>query len=182
MIIGLTGLSGSGKDTAANWLVENKGFERRAFADPLRNLLFHMDPKVATREGTVLHLQDIVEREGSWSRAQLVHPQVRRLLQTFATDFIRNKVDEDFWVKLSLYDIDPFVNLVFSDVRFMNELQALKKIGGVIVNIKSPLAEVNRMGHVSENVELLFDRQIKNSGTLQEFHLGLGSLVESLGI
>jgi dephospho-CoA kinase len=40
MIIGLTGYAQSGKDTVANILVENYGYQRVAFADPIRALLY----------------------------------------------------------------------------------------------------------------------------------------------
>ena len=46
MIIGLAGYAQSGKDTVAKFLVENHGFERVAFADPIRDLLYELNPIV----------------------------------------------------------------------------------------------------------------------------------------
>jgi len=45
MIIGLSGYAQSGKDTVANYLSEY-GFTRLAFADPIRKLLYQMNPIV----------------------------------------------------------------------------------------------------------------------------------------
>lgn len=39
IVIGITGIAGSGKDTAANLLVANHGFTRIALADPIKDLL-----------------------------------------------------------------------------------------------------------------------------------------------
>lgn len=181
MIIGLTGLSGAGKDTVANWLVDNKGFERRAFADPLKNLLYGLNPSVRTRENVSLKLREIIDREGSWDRAKLVHPEIRNLLQKFGADFIRDQIDPDFWVKLGMYDVDSNANLVFSDVRFLNEADAIRKAGGTIVNVHSSMAELRRMKHVSENVSLDYDVQIVNDGTLSELFDCLFVEFESIG-
>lgn len=38
MIVGICGLAGSGKDTAADFLVKNEGFVKIAFADPLKRI------------------------------------------------------------------------------------------------------------------------------------------------
>ena len=39
MLVGLSGLKGSGKDTCADYLVKNHGFIKVAFADPLKDAL-----------------------------------------------------------------------------------------------------------------------------------------------
>ena len=44
MIIGLTGYAQSGKDTVAQVLVDNYGFNRVSFADPIRKLLYETNP------------------------------------------------------------------------------------------------------------------------------------------
>ena len=46
MIIGLSGYARSGKDAVAQVLVSEFGFKRVAFADPIRDLLYEMDPKI----------------------------------------------------------------------------------------------------------------------------------------
>jgi dephospho-CoA kinase len=39
MIVGLVGLIGSGKDTAADFLVENYNFQRESFAGHLKDIV-----------------------------------------------------------------------------------------------------------------------------------------------
>lgn len=170
MIIGLTGLSGSGKDTVANHLVENYGFNRRAFADPLRKFLYEFNPQVKTRESTVRPLKEIVEVEGGWHRAQLVHPEVRNLLQRFATEFVREKVDPMFWVKLSMFDINSSDSIVFSDVRFPNEADAINKKGGIVIKVVSKTSELYKMDHISENQRVPYLYTIENDGSLDDLY------------
>ena len=46
MIIGLTGYARSGKDTVAQILVDKFGFTRVAFADPIRDFCYQVNPIV----------------------------------------------------------------------------------------------------------------------------------------
>jgi dephospho-CoA kinase len=59
MIIGLTGYARTGKDTVASVLVKDFGFERIAFADPIRELLYELNPKV-----NGIYLREMVEEHG----------------------------------------------------------------------------------------------------------------------
>ena len=65
MIIGLSGYARSGKDYLANILVEKYGFERRAFADKIRDVLYDMNPPLPYNAGwgeSHVMLKDIVDR------------------------------------------------------------------------------------------------------------------------
>jgi hypothetical protein len=46
VIIGLCGYAQSGKDTLAAYLTENWWFDRRAFADPIRDVLYNLNPLI----------------------------------------------------------------------------------------------------------------------------------------
>lgn len=180
MIIGLNGLSGSGKDTVAKYLVDNYGYRRMAFADPLREFLYHFNPSVRTREGILRPLKEIVETEG-WHNAQLVHPEVRKLLQRFATDFVRNKVDSMFWVKLSMFAIDKNADIVFSDVRFANEADTITKHQGVNLHINSDRAKLFQMNHASEVQVVPYQYQIDNNGSLDDLYSEVDKFMNNLG-
>jgi hypothetical protein len=145
MIIGLTGYAQSGKDTVAKVLIENFGFERVAFADPIRKLLYEMNP--AVKDGDY-RIQGVVDGYG-WDVAKTAFPEVRRLLQDLGVG-ARKVFGEDFWVKQALNSHSPSDNVVVTDVRFTNEadyikgfpeaqLWRIKRIGVGAVN-----------GHVSE--------------------------------
>lgn len=63
----------------------------------------------------------------------------REILQRIGTDALRNQVDEDFWIRAGLREIDTIHQpLVNDDTRFPNEADALARRGWVIVRIKVP--------------------------------------------
>ncbi len=50
-LIGFAGAARSGKDTAASFLVE-RGWQRKAFADPVRNMLYALNPDLRAPGGS----------------------------------------------------------------------------------------------------------------------------------
>jgi hypothetical protein len=61
----------------------------------------------------------------------------RELLQRIGTDAIRDNVDQDFWIKAGVSRIwrDRMCN---DDTRFLNEAEALRKLGWFIVRVAAP--------------------------------------------
>lgn len=134
-VIGLTGYAGAGKSTVAEYLVNAHGFERVSFAAPLKKMLRTLDPIIGnTVTKTVsqssvhpTHLSELAETENS-IKAGPFGPEYRRLLQVLGTDCIR-AVDEDFWVKAALKQMDnPEGKYVFDDVRFPNEAKVIQSL------------------------------------------------------
>ena len=131
ILLGLSGKAGAGKDTVADRLVEQFGFEKRSFAAPLKFMLTVLDPILDDMGTRLSH----VTREFSHSQHAEMEahlkahfPEYRRLLQVLGTDCIR-AIDEDFWVKAAmkgLERLDDSARVVFSDVRFPNEAEAIQ--------------------------------------------------------
>lgn len=168
MIIGLTGYAQSGKDTVADILVKNFGYKRVAFADPIRNLAYEMNPMFDSIVGEPRFLKDAVDRNG-WDEAKQ-HPQIRRILQNLGVGG-RKVFGEDFWVHQAMRQIDS-LNVVVTDVRFENEANLLRANGGQIWRIKRlGVDAVNE--HISEH-ELdgyKVDQIFVNKGTIDELEL-----------
>lgn len=162
MIIGLTGYAQSGKDTVANILVEKYGYQRIAFADPIRALLYETNPML--KEG--YRVQGLVDVYG-WDKVKVDYPEARRLLQELGVG-ARKTFGDDFWIKQALKNIG-FGNYVITDVRFKNEATALWSMPGTIWRITRPgVAAVN--AHVSETQmdDYPVDQTFVNSGTLDD--------------
>jgi hypothetical protein len=132
MIIGLSGYARSGKDTVAGMLMGIHGYERVAFADKIRELLFAMDPLIM-HEGRDFRLQDIVESKG-WEEAKTQHPEVRRLLQDLGVGG-RELLDDCVWINSALNAFNQDDKVVVTDVRFKNEAARIKNLGGQIWRI-----------------------------------------------
>lgn len=170
MIIGLAGYARSGKDTVAGLM---KDYERRAFADPIRDSLMRLNPLV----GDGQYLSDIVKRQG-WEGAKITVPEVRRLLQSMGTEVGREMVHPDLWVQLSIKDLNAGDKVIFTDVRFPNEAKAIKRLGGTIWRVNRPGVEaLNPHPSESSMDHFSYDLIINNYGTIDQ----LASQLPSMG-
>ena len=163
MIIGLSGYARSGKDTVAELLVLNYEFQRKAFADGIRDALTALNP--------ILHdghrLNEIVQMYG-WDIAK-AKDEVRRLLQVMGTEVGRKLIHEDVWVWRLFNQIDTDERIVIPDVRFPNEARMIKERGGEVWRInRHNHSAVN--DHISERAmdNYMFDRVVYNDGTLDD--------------
>ncbi len=165
-LIGLTGYAQTGKDTVAVCLARH-GYKRLAFADALRDSLYELDPKVGVRFGDPIRLRRIVDATG-WENAKKLS-EVRRLLQSLG-DVLKQVGGQDILVKVVLDQIATGGQHVITDVRFPDEVAAIRSRGGEIWQIKRPgVGPVNE--HISETalIGLEADRIITNDGSLAEF-------------
>jgi hypothetical protein len=165
MIIGLTGYAQSGKDSVANILVSNYGYTRVAFADPIRELLYQMNP--AVKDGGY-RVQSTVDAYG-WDVAKTAFPEVRNMLQNLGVG-ARKTFGDMFWVQQALRQVSPEGNFVITDVRYPNEAKAIREYdNSQIWRIKrSGIIPVN--AHASETAmdEERVDQIFVNNGTLED--------------
>jgi len=172
MIIGLSGYAQSGKDTVAKYLVENRGFKRIAFADPIRELLYELNPKVDFEcDGGSWDIRYLVDNYG-WDEAKQ-SLEVRRLLQTLGSG-ARNIIDEDIWVIKALREMSGDEDYVVTDVRFKNEATTLRMSGAKIWRVERiGIHSVNE--HISEhdldNWE--FDSYIHNNTSIEDLEFAV---------
>jgi hypothetical protein len=146
LIIGLAGYARSGKDTVAGILVQH-GFRRTAFADPLRSILFDLDPLIDFL-GHKASLSNAVQLYG-WEQCK-ESPEVRRMFQALG-DTCRKNLGADVLVLSVVTRIKDNLaqDWVVSDVRLPQEADALRSLGGVVWRIARPgVGPVN--GHRTE--------------------------------
>jgi hypothetical protein len=177
MIIGLSGYARSGKDTVAQFFVENYGYTRVAFADNIRHMLLDLNPYVGIGPSNYNHttLSDLVALNG-WEGAKQ-HPEVRRLLQDLGVS-ARNYLGEDVWINAALSTPTQNDGLVITDVRFINEAEAIKNRGGQIWRVIRPgVTAVN--SHISETQMdgYSYDRIVDNSGDFKDLSIEIASLI-----
>jgi hypothetical protein len=161
MIIGLSGYARSGKDAVADVLVREYGFERVAFADPIRNILYALNPTV-DGEG----LSSIVDNYG-WDIAKSKE-EVRVFLQALGYA-ARVHIYKDIWIMAAFSKMVEDKNYVITDVRFQNEAEVIQNHKGHIWRVQRPGVEpVNT--HVSEweMDNYNFDNILVNDGNLEQ--------------
>lgn len=161
-LVAFTGLAQSGKTTASNFLVKKFGFIRCSFATPIRMML-----------GTLG-----VTDEDMRDRKHIEHPRLcgktpREAMQTLGTEWARRHIGDCLWVNqmrerllITLSQSDA----VLDDLRFDNEAQMIKDLGGVIIHIGRP--GLRQMQHESERgiTASLVDASIFNIGPLDDLY------------
>jgi len=114
-IIGLAGRMKSGKTMVADWLVEEHGFTKVSFGEGVRQ-------EVARGWGVGVDTWKEMEKDNK--------NELRPILQAWG--MARRKVSGDnYWVLRALEGLSLDVeNIVVDDVRFLNEVEAIKEFGG----------------------------------------------------
>jgi len=162
MLIGIVGHPSCGKSSVAE-ILEGMGYRLQAFADPLK-------------ESLAVALRIPVDVFYDPKKKNIPLPEVygkspRELMQKIATEGYRDLVHADVWVdvwKRSIEDArkEGIQDIVVDDVRFPNELKALKEMGGLLVAIDRPGVE-NTMNHLSElhvnNLIVMADFRLSNA-------------------
>ena len=129
MIIGLCGLAGSGKDTVAKILRDRRGFASVSFAAPIYR---------AVAAITGLSVEELQDRRVKEAKLPWLDASPRTLLQTLGTEWGRDIVDTDIWIKLAMREAAGLRRAVLTDVRFANEARAVKDDGGVVWRVTRP--------------------------------------------
>jgi hypothetical protein len=139
-IIGVCGFIGSGKDTAADYLVNFHEFRRDSFAATLKDAVaavFGWDRELL--EGRTKQAREWREQVDEWWAKRLKMPGLtpRLVLQLWGTEVCRKSFHDDIWIaSLEARLNNSKDNIVISDCRFPNEIKAIKKQGGKVVWVK----------------------------------------------
>lgn len=175
MIIGFTGSMGSGKSTAIDCIKElqHKKVYNIKFAQPLYDMQEYVYRRVST----------VYERPSTFIKD-------RKLLQFLGTDWGRETINDTVWIDLWKQEVKSILNstartiITCDDVRFDNEAEAIKSMGGIVVKLESTHSakriDINAgiTGHKSESgVKLeLVDCIIENNGSIDDLRSSLLTL------
>ena len=211
MLIGLNGLINSGKGAVSDYLQQKHDFKHLSFADSLKQAVsaifgweFEM-LKGATPESR----QWREEVDQWWSdRLQIRNLTPRWVLQQWGTELGRNSFHPDIWVaSLENQIIHSTGNFVIDDCRFKNEMNIIRKNGGILIRINRgslpewystammELTQLSKYGyesgyesimaakypnvHISEWgwVDQPFEYEIENNGTIEELYKKVDDIV-----
>ena len=174
-IIGLTGPAGAGKSAVAKILMNTYGYRLAPMAGPLKQMLI---------AGGLSH--DDVYGEHKERPSDILGGQTpRHAMQTLGTEWGRDLIHPDIWVNMwtDAYQrivrtgsLVPKQPVVADDVRFENEVKAIRDLGGVIVEVKRPYYGYST-AHRSEGGVGKTDRYISNNLGLDLLQAQVGYLL-----
>jgi energy-coupling factor transporter ATP-binding protein EcfA2 len=178
MIVAFGGRAGSGKSTAAMLLrsLLPQKIVVLSFATPVKaiaSIVGGSDCTTKTDKNSTP--PTLADTDLTW----------RRLLQIVGTEFGRNMLHPEIWIRLAERTMDRELAkgniVVFDDMRFENELRFIKQRGGHTVLVDRNLPA---MDHPSEQLDFveLFDRTILNTGSLTDLQAAVVELALDLQI
>jgi hypothetical protein len=204
MIIGVCGFIGSGKDTAADYLVNFHEFRRDSFAATLKDAVsavFGWDRELL--EGRTKQAREWREQVDPWWSDRLNMPNLtpRWVLQYWGTEVCRRSFHDDIWIaSLEARLRNASDDIVISDCRFPNEISAIKNAGGKVIWVQRGVlphwhdiaSQANRGStkaaewlkqegiHASETawVGTSFDAVIDNNGSIEDLYKQLAKIAQ----
>ena len=169
-----------GKSTVAGMMEVDHHFQRTSFAAPLRAMLTPLLISLG-----VFNPEEVLGGDKS-SIIPGTNTSVRSAMRTLGTEWGRALVDDGIWVTAAFQPIDrlfkqfPSARIVFDDMRFPNEFDAIKERGGQVWHIGNDHGDYQPSGHASDGAlsNFTFDKYLPNFGSLEalrkdvNFHLG----------
>lgn len=198
MIIGICGLIGAGKDTAADYLVNFYEFKRESYAGTLKDAVaavFGWDRDLL--EGRTKAAREWREQIDPWWSQRLNMPDLtpRLVLQLWGTNVLRQHFHDDIWIASAENKLRTTKDhIVISDCRFPNEIASIRNAGGRVIRIARGAdpewfnvarSDVTAMPKLYPNIHASeyswaateFDLIIDNNGSVEDLYNQLKNLV-----
>lgn len=202
MIISVSGFINSGKDSVAKYLVEQHGFVRESWAGSVKDslaVIFGWNREWL--EGHTKESREWRESEDVWWSERLKRKITPRwAMQHYATEIMRDTFHDEIWtasLERKLLNTDS--DVVISDTRFLNELNVVKRIGGITIRVirgEQPSWIPTYLEHVANNsvdefakiynihsseyssVGLNYDYVLNNNGSLSDLYESVKNLLK----
>ncbi len=160
-LIALCGLKTAGKSVVAEQLTANLPAGRVRFSGPLKDMLRVLGLNDAEIEG---HLKEE-------SSDKLCGQTPRHAMVTLGTEWGREMIGEDIWVRAWENSVKAHlangVDIITEDLRFENEYEAVRRLGGMVIRIERPGLVAS--DHPSEQFaqSMIADTVVHNDGDLK---------------
>ena len=178
MIIGISGKAGSGKDTAAKMLevlYANPDISYEDFAN--KRYKNFADIQIVHFADSLKETAQVLFRIGEWETntqegkkitINWIGKTVRELLQGIGQG-LRDAIDPNLWVKILFANTEGWSNYIIADVRYPNEIYAIKKRNGVLIRIDRKGAGAgNHSSETALDNYKEWDVHIENNGSIED--------------
>lgn len=192
MIIGISGKAGSGKDTAAKMLevlYANPDISYEDFAN--KRYKNFADIQVVHFADTLKETAQVLFRIGEWetntqegkkTTINWIGKTVRELLQGIGQG-LRDAIDPNLWVKILFANTEDWSNYIIADVRYPNEIKAIKERNGILLRIDRKGAGAgNHSSEIALDDYKEWDVHIKNNGSIEDLFEAMRIFIKNYSI
>lgn len=186
MLIGLySSRPQSGKSTVASLLTERHDFDVIPFAGTLKEMFRVLLLDLGLSEGESERAL-FFDKERPLDCLQGKTP--RHALQTLGTEWGRQCLDPGIWVRAWQAQVQQAWRIgqnhvVADDVRFPEEMQAVRELGGIVVRVvRGDALDGDVLAHASEGAldGEVFDELIVNDGSLEELEAAVAAMLDAV--
>lgn len=180
-LITFTGAMGSGKTTAIDCIrrLQRKMIRPIKFAQPLYDI----------QEYAYQRIQNVYERPENFIKD-------RKLLQFLGTEWGREGIRDSLWVDIWKdevgYTLENYTNtiVVTDDVRYDNEAEAIKSLGGIVIKVQSSRTDdrINTKNGIANHASekgvnpTLITATLVNDGTIEDLEKAILNLHSEIGL
>ena len=178
MIIGISGKAGSGKDTVAKMLevlyanpdISYEDFANKRYKNFADILIVHFADALKETAQVLFRLGEweTNTQEGKKTTINWIGKTVRELLQGIGQG-LRDAIDFDIWVKILFANTEGWSNYIIADVRYPNEIKAIKERNGILLRIDRKGAGAgNHSSEIALDDYKEWDVHIENNGSIED--------------
>lgn len=200
IVIGITGLAHSGKDTSADYIVSKLGEKydpkcvtKVALADQLKSICHHLVKFFYNIDIPLEDFYDIHKKEQFRDDLPQFAGQpfkIRTILQLIGTEIFRDRISEAVWCQyVKEHNIKTGHVIVISDIRMPNEVQYFRQMETngelsrfICLRVTREGRDVLTGGNARHKTESMIeslpvDYEINNNGTYDELYTKLGTIL-----
>ena len=180
-IVSMTGLKGSGKDTFAKKFTEN-GYENVKLSGALKVMLRSFFEYCGESREDIDRWLEGSTQDREEPIACLGGKSARHAMQTLGTEWGRECIDGDIWIRATEARIGALDKAIITDMRFPNEAELCAEIGAHRIRVERPSRRSNVDLHESEShiQGLEVDDVVINDGTIEDLENKAERLMEEL--
>lgn len=181
-LIAIHGFKQSGKDTVADYISQEYGFVKKAFATKVKqaiNVIYDVPLELLNGSDEDKNtLTDVrwdsfvgIERD---EKQDEIFLSVRELMQIFATEMCRDK-QPNIWFEVAFKNVGK---IVVSDLRFNNEAEFIKQHKGFVIGVRRQSAVGGNHQSESGIDSSYVDVWIDNDSNLEELYANVSLVLE----
>ena len=178
MIIGISGKAGSGKDTAAKMLevlyanpdISYEDFVNKRYKNFADIQIVHFADSLKETAQVLFRIGEweTNTQEGKKTTIDWIGKTVRELLQGIGQG-LRDAIDPNLWVKILFANTEGWSNYIIADVRYPNEVYAIKERNGILLRIDRKGAGAgNHSSETALDNYKEWDVHIENNGSIED--------------